>query len=49
MGDNLMPKSADTIDTLLHHDISSQNNTTSNVDLLQLVHMVTMGLHMVTI
>jgi len=34
MGDNLVPKSADTIDTLLHHDISSQNNTTSNVDLL---------------
>ena len=34
MGDNLVPKSADTIDTLLHHDISSQNNTTSNVELL---------------
>lgn len=34
MGDNLMPKNANTVDTLLQYDISSQNNTTSNPCLL---------------
>lgn len=34
MGDNLMPKNANTLDTLLQHYISSQNNTTSKPILL---------------
>lgn len=34
MGDNLMPKNADTLDTLLQYDISSHNNTSSKPSLL---------------